>query len=75
MIFVRVLMYLAATYYWPLHQLDIKNFFINGILDEKVYMKQARGFLAQERVCENLHVEKVTLQSETISKSLVGALH
>jgi len=44
---LRILVSLAATYHWPLHQLDIKNIFLNGILDEEVYMKQPPGFIAQ----------------------------
>jgi len=36
---VRVLVSLVATHHWPFHQLDIKNAFLNGILDEKIYIK------------------------------------
>lgn len=36
---VRVLLSLAANLYWPLHQLDIKNAFLNGDLKEVVYME------------------------------------
>ena len=50
---VRILVSLAVTYHWPLNQLDIKNVFLNGILDEKVYMKQLRGFVAQGE-CANV---------------------
>ena len=31
---IRVLLSLAANYNWPLHQLDIKNAFLNGDLEE-----------------------------------------
>jgi len=32
--------FLAITYHWPLHQLDVKNAFVNNVLDEEVYMEQ-----------------------------------
>jgi len=52
---VRLLISLATTHHWPVHQLDIKNAFLNGILDEEVYMAQPPGFVAQResmKVCK-----------------------
>lgn len=40
---VRVILSLAANLDWPLHKLDIKNAFINGELEEEVYMKVILG--------------------------------
>ncbi|KAJ7976082.1 Retrovirus-related Pol polyprotein from transposon TNT 1-94 [Quillaja saponaria] len=37
---VRVFISLAAIFNWPLHQLDIKNTFLRGDLDEEVSMEQ-----------------------------------
>ena len=46
MIFVRLFISLAATHNWDLHQLDIKNAFLHGDLQEEVYMEQPLGFVA-----------------------------
>ena len=36
---IRVLISLAANLDWELHQMDVKNAFLNGNLKEEVYMK------------------------------------
>ena len=41
---VRVLLSLATNLDWPLHQMDMKNVFLNGELDEEVYMDLPSGF-------------------------------
>ena len=41
---IRVLMSLAVNSNWPLHQLDVKNVFLNGDLVEEVFMSPSLGF-------------------------------
>ncbi|KAF5450045.1 hypothetical protein F2P56_030426 [Juglans regia] len=42
---VRVVLSLAVTYGWHLRQLDVKNAFLNGILQEHVYMEQPPSYV------------------------------
>lgn len=52
---VRVILSLAANLDWPLHQLDIKNAFLNGELEEEVYMQIPPGCeapSASNKVCK-----------------------
>ena len=41
-------MFIVATNNWPLHQLDIKNAFLYGNLQEEVYMEQPHEFVAHK---------------------------
>lgn len=41
---VRILFALASQYGWEIHQMDIKNDFLNGDLKEEIYMSHPKGF-------------------------------
>ncbi|GJT14985.1 ribonuclease H-like domain-containing protein [Tanacetum coccineum] len=41
---IHVVLSLAVLRAWPIHQLDVKNAFLNGYLSETVYMHQPPGF-------------------------------
>jgi hypothetical protein len=41
---IRVVLSIAISYLWPLHQLDVKNAFLHGHLIETVYCQQLSGF-------------------------------
>ena len=41
---LRLLLSLATTYNWEVHQIDIKSAYLNGNLEEEIYMEQPKGF-------------------------------
>ena len=40
---------LAASQGWSLHQMDVKNAFLNGSIKEEVYVEQPLGFEVRDR--------------------------
>jgi hypothetical protein len=44
---IRVLLSLAASYGLLVHQMDVKTTFLNGELDEEIYMEQPDGFVVK----------------------------
>ena len=49
---IRIIISLAAIKDWPLKQFDVKNAFLNGILEEEVYMEPPPGINANGKVCK-----------------------
>jgi hypothetical protein len=44
---IRAIIVMAITKGWSLHQMDIKNVFFHGYLQEEVYMEQPLGYVDQ----------------------------
>jgi len=44
---VRLFLGMVVIRHWPLHQLEIKNAFLHGYLEEEIYMEQPPRFVAQ----------------------------
>jgi hypothetical protein len=57
MITIRVLLSLAASYGLLVHQMDVKTAFLNGELDDEIYMDRPDGFVVkseEQKVCKLL---------------------
>lgn len=46
---VRVILAIAANRRWQVHHLDVKSAFLNGELEEDVYVAQPEGFIVKDK--------------------------
>jgi len=44
---IRLLLAFAAAHNFEIHQVDVKSAFLNGKLEETIYMRQPKGFVAK----------------------------
>lgn len=52
---VRTVIAIVASKGWKIHQMDVKTAFLNGIIEEEVYLEQPKGFVVnnkQTHVCK-----------------------
>ena len=48
--FIRILLAIASHLNFKLYQMDVKSAFLNGMLQEKVYVEQPKGFVDPHRL-------------------------
>ena len=52
---IRLLIAIAAIFYFKIHQMDVKTAFLNRDLEEEIYMDQPEGFVEprqKSKVCK-----------------------
>jgi hypothetical protein len=42
---IRSIIAFASTMEWKLHQMDVKTAFLNGVIEEEVFIEQPQGFM------------------------------
>lgn len=55
---IKIILTLALSQSWRLHQLDVNNAFLQGHLTEAVYMKQPPGFVDSQHPNHVCHLKK-----------------
>ena len=46
---IRTIIALTTKMKWKLHQMDVKTTFLNGVIEEEVYIEQPQGFEVEDR--------------------------
>ena len=46
---IRTIIALPSTVIWRLHQMDMKTAFLNGEIEEEVYVEQSDGFVVHRK--------------------------
>ncbi|GJR92437.1 ribonuclease H-like domain-containing protein [Tanacetum coccineum] len=78
---IRTVLSLAVSCKWPIHQLDVKNAFLNGDLSESVYMYQPLGFVDARQGSQVayllLYMDDIILTASSIVllQQLIDSLH
>jgi len=55
---IHLIIALAASQGWSLHQMDVKNAFLHGSLKEEVYVEHPKGFEVQDRMTRVCRLKK-----------------
>ena len=55
---IRAVLAIAAQNQWPVYQVDVKSAFLNGILEEEVYVDQPLGYTIKGQECKVFELKK-----------------
>nr|GEU41280.1 ribonuclease H-like domain-containing protein [Tanacetum cinerariifolium] len=88
---IHMVLSLVVSRKWPIHQLDVKNAFLNGDLSETIYMHQPTSFVDASRCDSSLFIYRqgsqvaylllyvddiiLTASSTILLKQLIDSLH
>ena len=67
---IRVILALVANCGWKIHHLDVKSAFLNGELEEEVYVTQPEGFKVTRKENMVLKLNKAIIWPKASSLSV-----
>ena len=68
---IRLVLALAAVMKWKIHQIDVKTAFLNGVVEEEVYVEQPLGFETHDRESHVCRLKKSLYGFETGTQGMV----
>ena len=71
---IRNIMALASMMKWDVHQMDIKTTFLNGMIEEEVYIKQTQGFEFEDIVTHVCNMKKALYGLKQAHRSWYGRI-
>jgi hypothetical protein len=71
---IRTIIALAAKMKWKLHQMDVKTAFLNGVIEEEVYIEQPQGFEVEDRKSHVCRLKKALYGLKQTPKARYGRI-
>jgi hypothetical protein len=71
---IRTIIALAAKMKWKLHQMDVKIAFLNGVIEEEVYIEQPQGFEVEDRKTHVCNLKKALYELKQAPRAWYGRM-
>jgi hypothetical protein len=70
--FIKTIIALAAKMKWKLHQMDVKTTFLNGVIEEEVYIEKTQGFEVEDRKSHVCRLKKALYRLKKALRAWYG---
>jgi hypothetical protein len=71
---IETIIALAAKMKWKLHQMDVKIAFLNGVIEEEVYIEQPQGFEVEDKKSHAYRLKKALYGLKQAPKAWYGRI-
>ena len=68
---IKSVLALVAVMKWKIHQMDVKTAFLNGVVEEEVYVEQTLSFETHDRESPCMQIEEILVWFETGTQDMV----
>jgi hypothetical protein len=72
---IKTIIALAAKMKWKLHQMDVKTAFLNGVIEEEVYIEQPQGFEVEDRKSHVCKLKKALYGLKQAPRAWYGRIY
>jgi hypothetical protein len=71
---IRTIIALATKMEWKLHQMNVKTTFLNGVIEEEVYIEKPQGFEVEDRKSHVCKLKKVLYELKQAPRAWYGRI-
>ena len=72
---IKTIMALASMIKWDLRQMDVKTAFLNGVIEEYVYIEQPQGFEVEDKVTHVCKLKKALYGLKQAPRAWYGRIY
>jgi hypothetical protein len=71
---IMAIISLASIMGWSIHQMDVKTIFLNGVIEEEVYIEKPQGFEVHGRESHVCRLKKSFYRFKKVGKGTLGSI-